>query len=105
MSAWLWLALAILATAAGQLLFKQASVRRARALTLLAIVSFCVAPAAAYMALRDLDLATVYVSTVLSQLLVVLASLLWFGEHYRRRQWLGLALIVAGVLVFNVPNL
>ena len=102
MNGWLWLAIAIAATTAGQLLFKHASVKRSRAFTLYAIISFCIAPIAAFMALHSLSLATVYICTAISQLFVVLASMILFDERYNRQQWTGLALILAGVILFNL---
>lgn len=102
MNGWAWLAIAIAATASGQVLFKHASVTRSRTFTLYAIAAFCIAPVAAFMALHSLSLATVYVCTAISQLIVVLASMTLFGEHYDNRQWSGLGLILAGVILFNL---
>lgn len=102
MSGWAWLAIAIAATAVGQLCFKHASMKRSRAFTLYAIVSFCIAPVGAFMALHSLSLATVYICTAISQLFVVLASMALFGERYNRQQWTGLVLILAGVVLFNL---
>jgi multidrug transporter EmrE-like cation transporter len=94
-----------LTTAGGQVLFKTASDRRSRSLTMAAVALFCFAPPASFFALRTLSLATVYVSTALAQLVVVLASMWLFGERYTRFQWTGLMLIVAGVITFNWPML
>lgn len=105
MSHWLWLLLALLATAGGQVLFKYASDRRSRSLVATAIMLFCLAPPASFLALRGLGLATVYVSTVLAQLLAVLAAMVLFGERYSRAQWAGFALILIGVGIFNYPSL
>jgi len=102
MNGWAWLAVAIAATASGQLLFKHASVARSRPYTLCAIATFCIAPIAAFMALHSLSLATVYVCTAISQLIVVLASMAMFDERYDHRQWVGLGLILAGVILFNL---
>lgn len=102
MNGWSWLAIAIVATAVGQLLFKHASVTRSRAFTMYAIVAFCIAPIGAFMALHSLRLATVYICTAISQLFVVLASMVLFGERYDQRQWSGLVLILAGIILFNL---
>ena len=102
MNGWGWLALALLATALAQLLYKEASLRGSRIRLGAAIACFCIAPVASYLALRSLSLATVYVSTAISQLLVVFGSMVTFGERYGFRQWLGLTLIVAGVIIFNL---
>ena len=102
MTGWFWLALALLATALGQLLYKWSALRHSRILVCAAIACFCIAPIASYLALRSMSLATVYVSTAISQLVVVFGSMISFGERYGFRQWFGLALILAGVIVFNL---
>lgn len=102
MTAWAWLALALFATATGQLLYKEASLRGSRIILWITVACFCAAPIASYLALRSLSLATVYVSTSISQLIVVFGSMVFFGERYGSRQWLGLALILAGVIIFNL---
>lgn len=98
---WGWLILALVATAVGQLTFKPAVVKRSMRLIAVAIAIFCIAPIGAFMALHTLSLATVYVSTAFSQLLVVLGSMVLFKERYVTRQWLGFAVILVGVIVFN----
>lgn len=105
MSGWTWLAVAIVATAVGQLFYKRASTARSRRLTVVAVGFFCLAPPSAYMALQQLSLVTVYVSTVISQLIVVMVSLTLFRERYSPRQWMALALILAGIIVFNARAL
>lgn len=102
MSGWLWLSLGIAATACGQLLFKHARMRLSRNFTLAAIAVFVGASLSMFMALHSLSLATVYVCTAISQLLVVLASMLLFKERYVAQQWTGLGLILAGVILFNI---
>lgn len=102
MNGWGWLAIAIAATAAGQVLFKHASIAHSRKFTFGAIAAFCLAPIGAFLALHSLSLATVYVCTAISQLLVVMASMVLFGERYDHKQWTGLALILIGVIVFNL---
>ena len=63
---------------------------------------FLVVPWSTYHALRGLPLSTVYVATAVSQLLVVAISLAWLGERYTRRQRLGFALVLGGVVLFNL---
>jgi len=105
MTAWGWLLIALVATAAGQVVFKHASERRSRPMTVAAVALFCFAPPASYFALNTLSLATVYVSTAITQLMVVVVAMLCFGERYSTVQWAGLSLILAGVIVFNLPSL
>lgn len=105
MSPWIWLAVALLATAAGQVLFKYASNRRSKRLLIATVLLFCLVPPTSFLALRGLSLGTVYVSTALAQLLAVVAAMVLFGERYSRFQWIGLALILFGVGIFNFPVL
>jgi multidrug transporter EmrE-like cation transporter len=100
-ASWAWLGTALLATATGQLVFKQASMRRSLVLTVLAVAAFGMATLSNFFALHGLSIATVYVSTAFSQLIVVMFSLLIFRERYSFRQWAGLGLILVGVIVFN----
>src|SRR5699024_2837519 len=93
---WWWLMLALTATAVGQLIFKHASLKHSMRWTILAIGIFCIAPAASFLALHTLSLATVYVSTAFAQLLVVIGGMMFFRERYVVRQWLGFLAILAG---------
>lgn len=101
MTPWFWLGMALAATGVGQVLFKAHAMTRRTSLLAATVLSFCMAPPASYLALRGLPLSTVYVSTALTQLGVVLLSMLLFEERYVPVQWLGLGLILAGVVVFN----
>lgn len=103
MNPWIWLVVALVATAAAQVLFKYASSRRSKWPMIATIGLFCLVPPASFLALRGLSLATVYISTALSQLLAVGAAMTVFGERYSRAQWVGFALILLGVGVFNFP--
>ena len=96
-----WLAASLLSTAAAQITFKLYF--RARRWWMLAatIALFLLVPYTTYNALRGLPLATVYVATAISQLLVVLLSLALMGERYTPRQYLGFALVLLGVVVYN----
>jgi len=105
MTAWAWLAIALLATAVGQIVFKLAADRRSRGLSIAAAATFCLAPPASFFALRGLSLGTVYVSTAITQVLVVVAAMWCFGERYTRLQWTGLSLILAGVVLFNLKSI
>jgi len=97
-----WLSASLLATALAQVAFKRYFLARRRAWLAAAIALFLVVPWTTYNALRGLPLSTVYVATALSQLLVVAISLAWLRERYSRRQQLGFALVLAGVVVFNL---
>lgn len=97
-----WLAASLVSTALAQLAFK--AYFRARHWPWLAatVALFAAVPYTTYRALQGLPLATVYVATTLSQLLVVGVSLAVMGERYSRRQWLGFGLVLAGVVIYNL---
>lgn len=97
-----WLGASLLATAFAQLSFKRYFAARARGWLLATVLLFLAVPFTTYQALRGLPLSTVYVATALSQLLVVGLSLAWLGERYTRRQQAGFALVLAGVVLFNL---
>ena len=97
-----WLAASLLSTALAQLGFKAYFRSRNWAWLVATIGLFALVPYTTYRALQGLPLATVYVATTLSQLLVVGVSLALMGEHYSRRQWAGFALVLAGVLLYNL---
>lgn len=97
-----WLAVSLGCTALAQLAFKLHFRTRARLPLFCAIGLFLMVPFTTYQALRGLELATVYVATAASQLLVVLVSLALMGERYSPRQYLGFALVLSGIVIFNL---
>lgn len=96
-----WLAASLVSTAVAQVAFKAYFRRRDLAVLALAVAMFLLVPWTTYQALHGLTLATVYVATAASQLLVVVMSLLLLGERYTRRQAVGFCLVLAGVILFN----
>lgn len=97
-----WLALSLAATALAQFSFKLYFRHRRLFPLACAVGLFLAVPFTTYQALRGLTLATVYVATAASQLLVVLLSLVFIGERYSPRQYLGFALVLGGILIFNL---
>ena len=97
-----WLAVSLLFTALAQIAFKAYFGKRAWPMLACAIGFFLLVPFTTYNALKGLPLATVYVATAASQLLVVVMSLAFMGERYSSRQYLGFALVLAGILVYNL---
>lgn len=96
-----WLALSIVSVAIAQVAFKLYFNRRQWRILACAIVFFIFVPYTSYNALKGLPLATVYVATAASQLLVVLISLGLLGERYSRSQYLGFLLVLAGMVIYN----
>lgn len=101
MSALEWLAVSIVSVAIAQTAFKLYFRRRQWPALAIAICFFVYVPFTTYSALKGLPLAMVYVATAASQLLVVVMSLALMGERYTMRQYLGLSLVLAGVVVYN----
>jgi drug/metabolite transporter (DMT)-like permease len=97
-----WLALSLSCTALAQVAFKSYFKRRSNLALAAAVGFFLLVPFTTYQALKGMSLATVYVATAASQLLVVLISLAFMGEHYSRRQYLGFSLVLAGIIVYNL---
>jgi len=97
-----WLCASLLSTAMAQLAFKYFFRRNRRVFLFGAIGLFLIVPYTTYNALKGLPLATVYVATAASQLLVVLFSLIALDERYSLRQFIGLALVLAGIVIFNI---
>ncbi len=96
-----WLAIALVTTALAQVAFKLYFMKRDWRLIIVATALFAMAPYATYRALETLALATVYVATAASQLLIVVLSLAVLGERYAPRQYAGLALVLAGIVLYN----
>lgn len=101
MHAYEWLAASLLSTALAQLAYKAFFRTRRRRWLGVTLALFVLVPYTTYRALQGLPLATVYVATAISQLIVVGASLTLMGERYTRRQWLGFALVLGGVMLYN----
>lgn len=97
-----WLSLSLACTALAQVAFKLYFGRRDMRVLASAIGLFLLVPYTTYNALKGLPLATVYVATAASQLLVVVISLVFMGERYTSRQYLGFALVLAGIVVYNL---
>jgi multidrug transporter EmrE-like cation transporter len=102
MIAWLFLAVVLLATVAGQLLFKHSHRSGRRVFTAAAIALFLLAVPFTLLAVRDLGIGRVYIAMALSYVITPLAAGALFGETIRSRHALALALILGGVVVYNL---
>lgn len=97
----LCLAAALLLTATGQLFFRLHYVRDGRIYLVLALGTFMLVPFFSYLALRNLTLATVYMSTALIHVLVLALSHFFLKERISGRQYFPISLIIAGIIIFN----
>ena len=95
------LSIAILATSASHVLFKHSLLTDKLSMKLLAVSLFTIVPGFAYLALKSLSLSTVYMSTSLTQVLVLLGAKFLFDEIINTRKIVAISLIVLGILVFN----
>ena len=103
MTAWIALVLCVLCTVGAQLYFKSYHLGRRRSHLLLALVLFAAAVPSTVLAARGFGIARVYVAASLTYAAAPLLAIRLFGERFGRLQVTGLALIVAGVIVYNLP--
>lgn len=97
----LCLAIALFATATGQLLFKMYYVRARKVFLFSALGTFIVVPAFSYLALLNLSLAAVYMSTAFTNVLVLVMSRVFLKESIAGRHLIAMGFIVAGIVIFN----
>lgn len=95
------LAAALLATSFGHLNYKLFYMRQKRAYLLLALSLFGLAPVFSFFALKVLTIGTVYVSTGLSQVLVLFLSKTVLHEKLTKDHGYAMVFIVTGILVYN----
>jgi drug/metabolite transporter (DMT)-like permease len=97
-----FLSLVIILTSAGQLIYKLYFRYGSRHLIILTVLLFIAVPICVYEALHVIPLDEVYMSTSLTIALATLGSLYILGERLVRRQWLGMILVVAGVIIYTL---
>ena len=102
MTAWLFLAVTVVATVSAQISFKYFHKSKARIHLVVAVGLFGLAVPCTIIAARDLGIGRVYVATALTYALAPVAGRIFFSERVNRTQWLALALISCGVLLYNV---
>ena len=95
------LLLTLLFTAVGQLLFRMYYVSTNKIYLAIALGTFLAVPIFSYLALLNLTLAFVYMSTALIHVLVVIMSHMFLKEHLTRKQYISMSFIVVGIIVFN----
>ncbi len=94
------IAATVVATAMGQVVYKLFFVRRQIRFLAFTGITFLVAQGCCYVALRDLEIGVVYMSTALTHLVIIWASHHVFREKITRDHVLALSLIVCGVVVY-----
>ncbi len=99
---WIALVVSVLSTAGAQLLFKSYHLRGRRSRLLAAITLFLLVVPSTMLAVRGLGIGRVYVAAALCYVIAPLFAVRLFDERITRTQLLGLALIVTGVIAYNV---
>ena len=102
MTAWIALTASLLCTVGAQLAYKAYHLQRRRALLALTLALFVLAVPATILAIRGLGVGRVYVAAALTYVAAPLLAVRMFGERMHRLLLAGLALIVAGVVVYNL---
>jgi multidrug transporter EmrE-like cation transporter len=97
-----YLSCAILFTALAQTLYKLYSLKHKVVYLLFTVIFFCITPLMSYLALRELTLTVVYMSTAITYVLVMFSAKYILDEVIEKRHLYAVALIISGVLVFNI---
>ena len=96
------LAASLISTAGGMVMFKHYYRSRDRLHFAYSILLFAAVPLTTFVALQGLTLGLVYMSTAATHVLVLVMSFFFLGERIPPRVLPGVALILAGILVYGV---
>jgi drug/metabolite transporter (DMT)-like permease len=99
--AWVALSGLILSTSFGQLLYKMYFSRKKLSILMAAVFFFLFAPLCSYVALQELTIGTVYMSTAATQIVVLAASGIVLKERLHPHHFVAALFIVAGIVLFN----
>jgi len=99
-----WLALlgSLCVTALAQLMYKLYFKARHKPYLAVSITCFVIAASCSYLALRELEIGIVYMSTALTQLMVVGMAYRVLGEPITRDHGIGMAFIISGIVLYAV---
>ncbi len=90
----------LLLTAGGQVLFKRYYGSHRRLDLLAALAMFGLVPITNFIALRGLPFGFVYMSTAVTQVLVLVMSRMFLAERIHPKALPGVVLVVAGIIVY-----
>ena len=102
LAGYVFLALTILCTFAAQLVYKLYFRHKDRRLIVLSLFLFVAVPVCSYQSLRVIPIDEVYMSTALTIAMATVGSLRLLGETLVKRQWLGVVLVMIGVIVYSL---
>lgn len=97
----LYLILMVFVTAAGQISYKLYFRRRHFPTLVLAVAFFLLAVFFSYLSQRGLPMDTVYMTSSMNIVMVLLGSSLLLGEKLTKPQIIGSALIISGIILYN----
>ena len=97
-----FLSCAIVFTALAQTSFKLYHQKSAVIYVVIAIILFSITPLMTYLALRELSLSFVYMSTGFTYVLIMLLAKFVLNEVIEKQHIHAVILIISGVLVFNL---
>jgi drug/metabolite transporter (DMT)-like permease len=101
MGYWLALGTSFLATAWGQVIYKLFSQTRRKWFFAAAMSLFVVAQLANYLALHRLPIGTVYIGTGITQVLILILSMVVLKEKITRDHILAALLVVSGLVLYS----
>ncbi|HEX4299658.1 MAG TPA: hypothetical protein VH327_02200 [Gammaproteobacteria bacterium] len=99
---WTALVAGLLFTAGGQVCFKHYYTTRRRLDLFSALALFGLVPVVNFLALRGLSFGLVYMSTAVTQVLVLFMCWGFLGETLKRTTLPGIVLILAGIIIYAV---
>jgi multidrug transporter EmrE-like cation transporter len=100
-----FLAGALLLTASGQLSLKAGTSKSRRLLVIAGLASLGTAMVSTMFALQQLEIGFVFMATGLTHVLVLLGSRWLLAEDIPGDRWVGVAIIIAGVVLSGIASL
>jgi drug/metabolite transporter (DMT)-like permease len=91
---------AIISTALGQFFYKKYALTSERQYFILTVFLFLITPVCSFFALKKIPMDIVYVSTSLTIFFVVIFSRVFLNERINKRRYLGIGLILLGVMFY-----
>jgi drug/metabolite transporter (DMT)-like permease len=96
----IWLALAVIVSALGQVQYKRYSLSPNRLALVMTVLLFLMAPGFSYLALKGLGVDVVYMATSLNTFFVLVLSRMVLKERVEIGQYTSSLVIIIGVVVY-----
>ncbi len=97
---YIFLTLALLSTAFGQVFYKYYFQAGRKVWFLLAVSTFFSAAFFSFLALKKLTIDIVYMSTSITLVMVIILSRLWLNETIHKNKIIGSFLIISGIILY-----